>query len=438
MKFRKSGQVLLAAAVSLGVGLGITSCGQSNTVDFLYVTANKNNPGQIAVYYVDQLSGAISQIKDSPYSSGGRNPVAAVTSPNGKNLYVINKDDNTIIQFGIGTDAKLYQAHTYNTPGSEPVALALACTAPSGSTTSTTCTNAGTYLYVVDYFQPHSPAYNETNNIGPGALVAYPINTDGSLGTPVANGSLSYFPVQYFPSAVNVTNNGSHVYVVNTNTEISVTGGTTDTSKVNPSISGGTISAFSVGSDGSLTAIADPDKGNNYFTAGTAPMGIASDPTSRFLYVTDYLQNQVLAYTILTSGVLEAVNSGPFPTTGTAPVGVVVDPRGKYVYVSNYRSGTISEYSINQGSGAPSASASSSISSGGFGPTCIIVDPALARYVFTANFIDNSTSSSKLDPNTGALSTSQNSPYPTANQPTCVAAVSHGNHASQNVSATAQ
>src|SRR5882672_5990001 len=115
MKFRKSGQVLLAAAVSLGVGLGITSCGQSNTVDFLYVTANKQNPGQISVYYVDQLSGALSQIKDSPYSSGGKNPVAAVTSPNGKNLYVINQDDNTLVQFGIGTDAKLYQSHTYNT-----------------------------------------------------------------------------------------------------------------------------------------------------------------------------------------------------------------------------------------------------------------------------------------------------------------------------------
>ena len=86
MKFSKSGHALLAAAVSIGIGLGITSCGQSNTIDYLFVTASKNNPGQVSVYRVDQLSGALTQIPDSPYSSGGRNPVATLASPNGKNL----------------------------------------------------------------------------------------------------------------------------------------------------------------------------------------------------------------------------------------------------------------------------------------------------------------------------------------------------------------
>ena len=116
MKFSKSGQALLAIAVSIGIGLGITSCGESNTIDYLYVTGSKNNPGQISVYLVDQLSGALTRIKDSPYNSGGRNPVAEITSPNGKNLYVLNHDDNTLVDFAIGTDAKLYPQHTYNTP----------------------------------------------------------------------------------------------------------------------------------------------------------------------------------------------------------------------------------------------------------------------------------------------------------------------------------
>jgi DNA-binding beta-propeller fold protein YncE len=166
-------------------------------------------------------------------------------------------------------------------------------------------------------------------------------------------------------------------------------------------------------------------------------MGIASDPTSRFLYVTDAFQNQLLAYGIQSTGALTAVNSGPF-STGTYPVGVTVDPRGEYIYVTNYQSsGTISEYSINQATGAPSASASSSISSDGPGPICIIVEPALARFVFTPNFLSSTVGGKKLDPNTGALSTNQNSPYPTAGQPTCVAAVPHGNHSTQNTSSTA-
>ena len=53
MKFRKPGQILLAVAASALVGLGLTSCGQSNTIDFLYITANKSATGQIGAYWVD-------------------------------------------------------------------------------------------------------------------------------------------------------------------------------------------------------------------------------------------------------------------------------------------------------------------------------------------------------------------------------------------------
>ena len=37
MKFSKTGHALLAAAVSIGIGLGITSCGESNTIDYVFV-----------------------------------------------------------------------------------------------------------------------------------------------------------------------------------------------------------------------------------------------------------------------------------------------------------------------------------------------------------------------------------------------------------------
>jgi 6-phosphogluconolactonase (cycloisomerase 2 family) len=101
MKFSKVGRVALASVVTLGLGFGVTACGPSNTIDFLYVTSSKQNPGQINVYKVDSEAGALIQITDSPYSSGGRNPVADITSPNGKNLYVVNHDDNTVVEFAI-------------------------------------------------------------------------------------------------------------------------------------------------------------------------------------------------------------------------------------------------------------------------------------------------------------------------------------------------
>lgn len=406
MKFSKTGQAVLAAAVSLGIGLGITSCGQSNTIDYLYVTASKNNPGQISVYRVDLQSGALTQIQDSPYPSGGRNPVAEVTSPNGADLYVANHDDNAIVEFAIGTDGKLYPQHTYQTPGTEPNAIAINTT--------------GTLLFVVDTFQ----ATFSDANPGPGALVVYPINSDGSLGGNVANGSLPYWPVEFAPSTVNVTANGNFVYVANANTNAPA--GTTDAQR-------GTLSGFAVGSGGALTPVYASTTPLPY--AGVTPSASASDPTSRFLYVTDSTSNQLYAYTIGANGVLTPLTNGPF-ATGVFPDGVTIDPSGTYLYVSNFNSNSISAYQITQSTGTPSGLAGATSYATKTGPMCILVDPAFGRFVYTANFLDGSVTGYRLNPNSGALIGTENSPYPAAGQPTCAAAVAHGNHPGEHVQAT--
>ena len=118
MKLSKLGRITLASVVSLGLGFGVTACGPSNTIDFLYVTSSKNNPGQINVYKVDSQAGRYS-IPGSPYSSGGANPVADVASPNGKNLYVVNHDSNTVVEFAIGTNGSVQQ-QACTIPGSSP------------------------------------------------------------------------------------------------------------------------------------------------------------------------------------------------------------------------------------------------------------------------------------------------------------------------------
>ena len=96
---------------------------------------------------------------------------------------MINHDDNTVVEFAIGTDGKLYPQQTCNMPGSYPTQLAI--------------NKAGTYLYIVETYQPNY----STNIPGPGALVVFPINANGQLGatgslcTPVANGTNAFFPV---------------------------------------------------------------------------------------------------------------------------------------------------------------------------------------------------------------------------------------------------
>jgi 6-phosphogluconolactonase len=416
MKLTKIGQGLVAAVVSAGLGFGITACNPSDTIDYLYVTssstASGSTNGQITAYHVDSVSGALSQVAGTPVSSQGVNPVAEIYTPNQKYLYVANQGSNNLVEFIIGTDGQLSTGHTYTTPGSEPMSLSMNA--------------AGTFLFALDYY---GPGFSDTNP-GPGLLLVYPINADGSLGTPVAAGGT---PVQCFPGGVAVTPNGNYVYVSNTNSVIVTTFGfSTATAPVTPSVcpSQGTVSGFAVASTGALTAIP-----GSPFLAGATPTGITADVTSRFLYTTDTTQNQLIVYGIGVGGALTPLENGPF-TTGTFPVAVTIDPRDEYLYVSNYNAQSVSEYTISQGTGIPSALASGAWNTGDPGPTCIAVDPSLARFLYVSLSQFNAVAAASLNPNTGVLSGVQNTPYQVTGKATCVTAVPHGNHATQYVPTT--
>jgi 6-phosphogluconolactonase len=407
MQLRQPGTWLLAAASIAVLSLLMLSCGASNTIDFLYVTSNLQNPGQINAYEVDSESGAVHQIADSPYPSGGRNPVYEVAAPNGLNLYVANHDDNTIVEFAIGTDGKLYPQTTTNTPGTEPVAIAI--------------NSSGTALYVLDYYAPAAPgqpSYTDLNP-GPGALIVYPVNTNGSLGTPLSVGAANYFPVQCFPTNLTVTPNGNFVFVTNTNavvvtTSPPVTGTVPTLPATCPSY--GTVSAFSVGSS-ALT----PVSGSPFSTgSGSEPTGILSDPGNGSIYVTDSHLNQLYTFSIQSSGALSLAST---VVTGTMPMGgtIVAGSSGEFLYVTNYHDGSISIYSIS--SGLPSLITTSN--AGSSGPLCVLADPNTHRFLYTADYIGGAVGGAELNPSTGTLITNQGSPYVSSGQPTCVAAITH-------------
>ncbi len=436
MKFKRWSQSILAATGLIGASAGLVSCGTSNTVDYLYATSSRNNPGQINVYRVDSQSGALTQIPDSPYPTQGRNPVSLVIDSGGKNLYVANRDDNSIVQFGIGTDAKLYGAHTINPSGSEPVSLSI-----HSYTANNTTAN---FLFVVENLQP-----NFTDlNTGPGALYVYKLASDGTLGsTPVTqmvNGTAqAFYPLGNTPTGVNVTDDGQHVYV----TDILATG-QTGTDVVASGVNGtgctagqGAVQGFNLSqhdSNGVPTGVLTPAAGSP-FCAGVTPSAIASHPYSTFLYVTDSAQNQVIEYSINTTTSPGSLRTLPqsVVATGTTPAGIVVEPRGMFVYVSNRIGGSVSGYAVNLGTGALTTLATAGSAATQTQPICLIVEPALARFLYTANFVDGSISGFSLDPNSGALAATQGAFYGTAGLSTCVAATSHGNHPIIHVQNTA-
>lgn len=418
MKLSILAKRLLAAASTAATALAITSCGAGNTVDFVYVTSNHLNPGQINAFAVDSESGALVQIKDSPYPSGGRNPVYDVTSPDGKFLYVANHDDNTIVMFAAGSDGKLYPLQTQNTPGTEPVALAINST--------------GTDLYVLDYYAPASPgqpSYTDLNP-GPGAVIILPINANGTMGAPLSVGAANYWQVQCFPTNLTLTPDGNFVYVTNTNAVVTTTSppvtGTVPTLPAScPNY--GTVSGFSIVANTGLTSVT----GSPFSTGtGSEPAGIAADPGSGFLYVTDAALNQLYTFSIQPGTTHQAGGELSLTSTvgaGTQPMGatVVSNSSGKFLYVTNYVGGSISSYAL--AGGTPVSLTSTT--AGASGPLCILADPRLGRFLYTADYTGGQIGGAELDPSTGSLIANKGSPYVTSGQPTCLAAVthSHGN-----------
>jgi 6-phosphogluconolactonase (cycloisomerase 2 family) len=259
-------------------------------------------------------------------------------------------------------------------------------------------------------------------------LTVYPLSS-GAIGSAAAQQALTvpgFAADTLIPTGVTALANNSAVYVTAYDLSAYNPGGTT-TSTAHP----GWVFGFNVGSGGALT----PTGGGPY-QAGVKPTALAADPTSRYIYVTDYASNHLIGYTVQSNGILTFLLNGPFKT-GSEPTAIAVDPRGKYLYVSNSLDASVSAYIIDWATGTPSAAVNAtgaSINSTDTQPVSVVVDPALGRYVYTANVLGNSVSGFRIDPNAGSLSPAQATPYPTnAPKPTAIACIPHGNHSTQFV-----
>ncbi len=422
MKFNTISRIAMAAVVSVAIAFGTTACIRDYTADYVYAVSNSS--GQISAYGVDYQSGVLTQISGSPFSTNLTNPSTLVAAPNGKTIYVIGgSQQNQVQAMPVGSDGKLYGGTGAGMPdgGTYPTAAAIDL--------------AGTHLFVTYTYQngygPNSP--------GPGGVAIFPINSDGSLGTPT-NVNVGNDPIAIAASvptctATPVLGGSANCVIVGTS---STTNNGTNQSFVYvvdaEQVKGGTPTVLGFVEDptsGALTPIPGTNP-NNGFNAGVFPSAIAIDPTGKYVYVTDKAQNQVYGYAIAngTSGALTGLVSSPF-ATGQYPVSITIEPRGKYVYVANYNSQTVSSYSLNLANGSLGASAGSNFSTA-TGPTCVTVEPALGIYLYTSNYLDGTVSGGQLSPNTGALSAVATSFFPSISQPICVVSVPNGSHASQS------
>jgi len=435
MKFSRSSQLILAAAGSLLAASLITAC-ETLTVDFVFVTSSRaagtNNYGEIDVFEINSESGRMRQIPTSPFPSQGRDPVAEAVSTDYQNLFVVNQDDNTIVQFVIGTDGKLYPYNTVNTPGIFPLAI----TADKAN------------AFVLDTYQP-LPLCSTADPCS-GSIAVFPLTTGSSNSStctatvclpptaatnPAVGGQ--YWPLTLpsapedviVPTAVNVLGSGAYVYVTAYDSSVTPSAGYVFGFSIAPPATATVAPGGVCPASGPIPANVLPSgtlcplNGGVPFPAGVQPSAIASGSSTSngiyYVYATDFSKGNVLGYTVASSGNLTALSGSPYPS-GNQPSAIAVDPTYPYAYVANSLDSTVTVFSMSSG-----VLSSVGAFATGLQPVAMGIDPSTNHFLYTANFLDNDVSGFLISTTAGTLLDSQFSPYAASAQPTAVAAVPH-------------
>ncbi len=432
MKFRKFGKALLMGALSATVIFGVSSCIESWSVGYLFitgtVTAQANGAGIISGFKINHNTGQLTAINGLPISSGGANPSRAVLISGSRFLYVLNRGttasggadcttadpciNSNITQFVVGGNGILTPQQTFYTQGVNPFRIISDAT--------------GTFIYVLDHDSPNSPnnpycaaALGNDRNNQPikacGDITAFKVDqTTGRLSLVInaqASATLNetvqlpYFPVP--TNAVDFAFAGTSILTLNgsASTDYPYSGGTT----VFPYM-------YSTGT-GQLTLSQNTSQSFSNFTQGTAI--VFSGPT---IYLLDNeppagtnsigAMSQILPFTLGSGGSLNPRTGGPIADDPTLanPVAIMTEAKGKWVYVANFGNNNtgqttsesgIAGYVIDPATLQLSFIAGEPFGSGS-GPMCIVEDPS-DQYVYTANANDSSVTGRMLDENAGVL-----------------------------------
>jgi 6-phosphogluconolactonase (cycloisomerase 2 family) len=418
MKFTKFGKTLLMIAISAGIMLGITSCVQSYSVGYLYVTGTNNaassNNGIVSGFKIDHNKGLLTPINGLPVASGGANPGRAVLLSGGRFIYVLNRGKNSagtadctaadpcvganITQFAVGGNGVLSpQGQAFYPQGANPIRIF--------------ADTSGNYLYTLDQIAPDSSACALALGSGVtscGDITAFKVDPNTGRLTLVVNAqvtsasgqALPYFPVPANPIDFALTSS----YI------ITLSGTPTTGDSVFPY----TYSAAT----GQLTVNQNSSQPLNIFkaTALVSAGGVAyvldNEPgTYNANGKTVSAPGWIFPFSVGTNGALQQESGGAVPDDAALsnPVYLVLESKGKFVYVANQGNNTdpnntqsgIAGYVIDPATHYPSEIPGSPFGTGA-GPQCILEDPS-NQFVYTANFNDSTVTGRVVDQNSGVL-----------------------------------
>jgi 6-phosphogluconolactonase (cycloisomerase 2 family) len=435
MKFTKFGKALWMGALSLGVIFGVSSCVESYTVGFLYVTgtvtAASGNNGIISGYKIDHNTGQLTPINGLPVASGGANPVRAALTLGSRFLYVLNRgvtasgsadcygtganacQNANITEFAVGGNGILTYQETFYTQGINPFRLIPDTT--------------GSFMIVLDHDAPDNVSPSSTDNCARalggsvttcGDVTIFKIDSTTGRLSVVVNAQVTSAggqPLSYFPVPANPVD-----FVLTGAELLTLTGTTAPTSY--PYTGGTQVFPYTYSaSSGQLTLSQNTSQplgikqGTAIVNAGGVIYVLDNEPlTISFNNTPTTSASQILPFSVGTGGALQAEPSGVIPDDPvdqlSNPIYVLVESKGKFVYVANQGNNVIG---ANPESGlagyflttAPAYQLSfigDEPFLSGSGPQCIVEDPS-NQFIFEANEYDSTVTGRSLDPNTGDL-----------------------------------
>jgi 6-phosphogluconolactonase (cycloisomerase 2 family) len=280
---------------------------------FAYVAnlvSNASDLSTISMYTINSTTGVLTATTPATVHTGWF-PQGIAIDPLGRFVYTANSDDSSVSMFTVNQTTGVLS----------PTAPASVSTLIPGEILSSpgflTVDPTGKFLYVTGYLSNFSAVFMYTINQTTGLLTPTSPATVLTGGTP--------FQVVVAPS-------GKYAYVVD-------------------NLSGGGMPfgvwQYTLNSTTGVLTQNTPAA----VAAGNAPTEIAVDPTSRFAYVVNRLDNTVSMYTIDPNTGNLTLNSNAANTTGTVATGtepfrIDFDPTGKFVYVTNEGSAA-SIYTVN-------------------------------------------------------------------------------------------
>ncbi len=353
-------RILLSTALALAGAAALPALASAAPAGHGFVYVNDNTAGTNTIAgFARGADGSLSPLPGSPFTAGGAGTGSGLSSQGaiqvtGDGRYVIavdaGSDQLSVLRIAPHGQLRLVPRGVVSSGGAEPVSVAehdgLVYVANAGPA-DTNYTGfvlrpngrlrplAGSTVTLASTAEPADVLFNSTGanlagmEVGPSQIDSFSVGSDGLLtaapDSPFPAQGLGPFGSEFRPT------DPSQLFVSNAH---------------NVAALSGTVSAFSVASDGTLNSIA----GSPFADDQTAPCWVEITHNGEFLFTVNTGSGSISSYQIAADGTLTLIGSTPVGSQrGVGAVDARLSTDGQSLYVDESRTANVGVFSVDGG-----------------------------------------------------------------------------------------